>query len=342
MKSYLVKPITPLQYILLIVTFQISVGFLSLPGDLAEFAGTDGWLAIIPGWAVATVAALAIVKVMGYHPEGTVLDLLKRYMGVWAARAAAVVFIAYFLMLAYDGYAITTLVIKLWLLPTTYLYILTMLLMIPTYQIAKHGVQAIGRYSEIVAMMCIALPVLYALTFRFAHWLNLLPILKEGLAPVLIAVKTMIYPMIGMILALFIYPNLNQKKKAASSIVIANTMTCCLYLLVTLVCFVYFSPDEIGKFNNPVITIMKSIEFQFIERIEVPFIAFYLFIFSCIWIPSMYMASYCSAWLFGKGSERVHLAVLCALMVASIVIYRPSYMDMGWLNRYLNGIGFAI
>lgn len=333
MKSYAVRPISTLQYILVISTFQISVGFLSLPRDLAKQAGTDGWLAIPIGWAGATVASLAIVRVMTYNPDGTILDLIKRYMGVWAAKAAAAVFFVYFLILGYDGYIISSLVVKLWLLPTTYVYLLTLLMLIPTFQIGQHGLQVLGRYSEIVALLSLWVPLIYITTLRYAHWLNLLPVFKEGVAPVLSAAKTMVYPMLGIILAFFLYPHLVKKQKAASAIVISNTISCIAYLAITLICFVYYSPDEITDFNNPVITIMKTIEFRFMERVEVPFIAFYLFIFSCIWIPSMYIASYCSAWLLGKGNERRHLAVLCVAIFLSVVFYRPSFMEVERLNN---------
>ena len=44
MKTY--RPITTLQFILMISTFQISVAFLALPRELARHAGTDGWMTV--------------------------------------------------------------------------------------------------------------------------------------------------------------------------------------------------------------------------------------------------------------------------------------------------------
>jgi len=117
------RPVSMLQFTLMVSTFQISVAFLALPRELAKYAGTDGWIAIFGGWGLATLASIALIKVMKNSPTGSILELIQRFMGVWASKIAAVIFIAYFLLLAYHGYMIATLVIKLWLLPSTYLYI---------------------------------------------------------------------------------------------------------------------------------------------------------------------------------------------------------------------------
>jgi spore germination protein (amino acid permease) len=248
----------------------------------------------------------------------------------------------YFLLLAYDGYAVATLVIKLWLMPTTLIYILAFLLLIPTYQIAQHGFQVIGRYTEIVSMLSMWIPLVYVSTLNRAHWLYLLPLFKEGWLPIFTSIKIMIYPLLGIVLVLFLYPHLVKKEKAMTAMVISNSLTCLAYLGITIICFVYFSPDEIGEYNDPVISILKSIEFQFIERVEVLFIAFYLFIFSCIWIPSMHIVSRCSATLLGKGKDNIHLAAWCILMEISFFIYRPSFMAAAQINNSLNLIGFVM
>ncbi|NUU78842.1 GerAB/ArcD/ProY family transporter [Paenibacillus xylanilyticus] len=340
MKS--LRPVTMLQFILIISTFQISVAFLSIPRELARHAGTDGWMVIFLGWGLAALASIAIVKLMKYNPNSTILELIQRYIGVWAAKVASFIFMAYYLLLAYDGYMIASLVIKLWLLPSTYIYVLVLLLLIPTFQIAQHGFQAIGRYSEIVTMLSLWIPFIYVSTLSRAHWLYLLPLFKEGWFPVLSSIKFMIYPMLGIGLVLFLYPHLVNKEKALPAMIISNTLTCIVYLGITLICYVYFSPDEIGVYNDPVISIMKSIEFQFIERVEVVFIAFYLFVFSCIWIPSMYLVSRCSASLVGIGQERYHLAVWCIVIEISFFLYRPSFIESATINYTLNFIGFIM
>ena len=73
--------ITFFQYIFLIHGVQLGVGILTLPSELAEKAGTDGWISIIIGWFISTLAGLLIVQVMKKYPNGTIIDLLTHYFG---------------------------------------------------------------------------------------------------------------------------------------------------------------------------------------------------------------------------------------------------------------------
>lgn len=342
MKSYVGKQITLFQFISIISGSQVSVAVLNLPRKLSEAADTDGWIALIIGWALSLIAGLAIVGVMKYYPNGTLFDLLSEYMGRWAGVLAAMLFALYFFYLMYDGLVRTILVTKTWLLPTTQSFVLMPLLLIPAYAIVRHGLRNVARYAELVIWLSLWIPFVYLFTLKHAHWLYLLPILKGGWVPVLTAVKSTIYPMLGMVEIFVLYPHLKYKQYAAKGIVIANSITMLLYLFVTIICYVYYSPEESHLFNDPVISVLKSIEFKFIERIEVPFISYYLFIFSLIWIPTMYLISFCTAWMFKQESIVVPLRLLIVLLVIGTYFYFPTYNVSTYLGGKLTLIGLTM
>ncbi|WP_341278545.1 endospore germination permease [Paenibacillus sp. FSL H8-0537] len=340
MKSYVGKQITLFQFIAIISGSQVSVAVLGLPRRLAEAADTDGWIALIIGWALSLIAGLSIVRIMKFHPNGNLFDLLSENIGKWAGKLAALLFALYFFYLMYDGLARTILVTKTWLLPTTQTFILMPLMLIPAYSIVRHGIRNVARYAELVIWMSLWIPFIYLYTLKHAHWLYLLPILKNGWMPVLAAVKSTIYPMLGMVEIFVLYPHLKYKQYAGKGIVIANSITALLYLFVTITCYVYFSPEENKLYNDPVISVLKSIEFKFIERIEVPFIAFYLLIFSLIWVPTIYLVSFCTAWLFKQDSIIVPLRVLIISLAIGTYFYFPTYNVSTYMANSLNSVGF--
>ena len=45
-----------MQYIFLIHGVQAAIGLLTLPRELAEIAGTDGWISIIIGYFLSTAS----------------------------------------------------------------------------------------------------------------------------------------------------------------------------------------------------------------------------------------------------------------------------------------------
>ncbi|RCW45477.1 GerAB/ArcD/ProY family transporter [Paenibacillus prosopidis] len=336
------KSITSMQYIFIISGIQVSVSILSLPRDLADAAGTDGWIAIPIGYILSVAAGFIIVKVMQNAPEDTIFDLLSRLMGAWAGKCFALLLGVYFLSFMYDSLNRAILITKDWLLPNTQPYLLMILLLVPTYIVAKHGPQILGRYSEFVFFLSIWIPFIYLFTLENAHGLHLLPLFKEGVLPVLSAVPAMLYPSLGMVTTFILYPHLKNKEKAPINLLISNSLTMLIYLYITIICFVYFSPDEITLYNEPIVSILKSIEFRFIERIEVPFIAFYLFIFSLAWIPSAYIAAFCISWISGKKDVALPLQIFCIVITVSSFFFLPTFNQNDRLGLWIGWLGISI
>jgi spore germination protein (amino acid permease) len=341
-KKYAFNEITLMQFVFLNFGLQVSVGLLALPRALAERADTDGWLVIIVGWIISVMVGLVIVQVMKKYPDGTLPDLLTRYFGKWIGKAGAILFAVFIFYYGYTGLVRTVLYTKVWLLPQTPLYIIMLLLLIPTYVIARNGLRILGRYAELVVFISLWIPLIYLIPLKDAHWLHLAPVLKAGWQPVLSAVQYILLSYSGLVAIFIFYPFLRNKRMAAAGIVISNTLSMLVFLFVTLVCFVYFSPDEIREYNEPVVNVLKTIEFKFIERVEVLFIAFFLFIFSLGWIPAMYMCVFCTSWLFGKQDHRSHLRLLWLLLAVGSFFFMPTFNQSDLMEKYLTIITVGI
>ncbi|MEW9700008.1 endospore germination permease [Paenibacillus sp. SI8] len=341
MNKYAFNEITFIQYILLTSGMSLSVVFLTVPQVLAEKAGTDGWIALLIGWIISVAASLVVIQVMKKCPDGTLLDLLTRYLGKWAGRVAAILFALYFFYYGYTGMVLTVLVTKDWLLPQTQAYLIMLLLLVSTYLIIRGGMRSVGRYAEIVIFVSLWIPIVYLLPLKNAHWLYLLPVIKEGWKPVWTAVPSTFFYYLGFATSFIFYPFLKDKQKASIGIVTSLTLTLLAYLFITLVCFVYFSPDEIRVFNQPGISVLKLIEFKFLERIELLFIAFYILIFSLGWLPSMYASLFCTSWLLGKKEHRGHLRLFWLVIAIGTYFFMPTNNQSDKLNAFLGKIGLG-
>ncbi|OPH46790.1 spore gernimation protein [Paenibacillus ferrarius] len=334
--------ITSLQYIFINSGLQVSVFFLSLPRILAENAGTDGWMSLIIGWLITIATSLIVIKIMTKYPEGTLLDLLTRYGGKWVARAAAVLLLLYLFYFGYSCLIQTALITKEWLLPQTSAYMIILLLLIPTYVVSTSGIRIIGRYAELVTLFSLWIPLIYLIPLKESHWLHLLPLAGEGWKPISAGVPYSLYCFLGFVTTFILYPFLQNKRQASMAMTVSNTLTLLAHLFVTIVCYVYFSPEEIQFYNEPAINVLKIIEFKFIERIEVIFIAFYLLIFSLGWIPTLYLCAYCTNWLRGTKSERNHVRVLCLLLAVGSFFFIPSLHQNDRMERIFLRAGILI
>ncbi|UKS24332.1 endospore germination permease [Paenibacillus sp. HWE-109] len=341
MKKYAYNEITLMQFICILSGVQLSVGLLALPQRLAQRAGTDGWIGLLLIWVFTVIANLIIVRVMSSYPQGTMMDLLTHYCGRWVGKIAAVLLALYFFLYGYVGITRTILYVKQWLLPQTSTFQIMLLLLIPTYTVARNGLRIVGRYAELVFFISLWIPFAYLLPLQDAQWLYLLPVLKEGWLPILSAAEIAFLSFSGIGITMVLYPFLLHKRQAFAGVAISNTVSMLVFLMISLICFVYFSPSEIKEYNEPVVNVLKNIEFKFIERIEVVFISFYLFMFSLSWIPTFHASAFCVSWMLGKPDHRNPLRVIWLILAAGTLLFMPSFTQNDMMGRWLSKIAFG-
>ncbi|WP_242319044.1 endospore germination permease [Bacillus cereus group sp. BfR-BA-01349] len=292
MNSHRKAKITVLEYILCIHTLQIASGILIMPSSIAAIAGTDGWISVILGWGLTSVVGVFIVFLMNAHKEMTFHEILTLYFGRFLGRLLLICYSFYLAFVGFNTLLRAIDIVKVWIFPSVPSYQIVVLLLLPLFVLVRHGVEAISKYNEVVFFLTICLPVLliFSLNNSF-HPLNVLPVIKEGWKPIFIAMKETITPYAGLEIAYFLYPFLSRKDKAMQGILIANTLTLIVFLYVTLLCYVYLSPEGIKHLIWPVFHLLKGIQFDFLERFEIIYIAYYLFMFSTTIIPYLFFAT---------------------------------------------------
>lgn len=334
--------ITTVQFIMIIHSMQLGVSALSLPADLAKISGTDGWIALLFGWLGSTIASLIIVQVMKKHPQGTIIELIGHYFGKWIGRLAMIFFGVYATIYAYLILDRMVLLIQSWIMQQSSTYVLMVMFIVPAYMIVKGGVRVIGRYAEIVVFSSAWMLFVLFVLLNEANWLHLQPVLKEGWMPVFRTIQTTILSFLGFEIVYFIYPHLEKKQHASVGVLIANAYTLSIYLIITIVCFLVFSPDEITQFNDPVITVFKIIEYRFVERFDIIMLTWYLLVISKTWIPPLYMAVYCTKRLLVFGKTQTYLWIFLLGMCLTTYIWNPNWNNSTKALKWFNTFGFGV
>ncbi|RTE09171.1 GerAB/ArcD/ProY family transporter [Paenibacillus whitsoniae] len=334
--------ITLLQYILTIHSVQIGAGLIPLPGELAKGCGTDGWIALILGYIVSIAAGLIIVQVMKLHPQGTITDLVAHYFGRWAAKGLMIVFICYFIAFMYFIYHRMALLVQNWIMQQTSPYLLMLLFLPPAYVIANGGFRIFSRYAEITFILSLFIPLALLFLLKNAHWIHLLPIVQNGWMPIFRTLRSTLVTFFGFEMAFFLYPYLENQKAASLGIVLANTITLCVYLFFTLLSFVIFSPDELVTYHNTLISLFKMVEFRFVERYDILILSVYVLLIMRTWLPMMIAVALCTKQLGIKGSSGLHIGILLAGMVIVTWLNNPSWNFSTRLNNWLLYAGSAV
>ncbi|MBE5100303.1 GerAB/ArcD/ProY family transporter [Priestia aryabhattai] len=339
MRKYINNEITLMQYIFLIHGIQIGTGVLQLPQILAEKAGMNGWIPLICGWALSSAASLIIIQVMKKHPQATLMDIMTTYFGKWIGKVSSILLLIYFSIVSFTLIQKSILFIQVWLLPGVPSYIIMFLFSVPTYIIARNGIRIIGRYAELAFFLVLWMPLFYIIALnQNHHWVHLLPLFKN-IQQSLMATQSTIVSFLGFEVTFLFYPFLKEKKAAPLGIIIANSLSLLVFLFVTIACFVFFSPDEITHYYEPTLSMLKVVEFRFIERMEIIFLAFYLFILSTTWIPYIYSLAFCTTWLFNKGKSKNYLLLYLLFFILIMYFVVPTFPRNDSLMVFYQKIG---
>jgi spore germination protein (amino acid permease) len=331
------------QYVFLIYKTQIGVGVLTLPHDLFVVSESDGWIAIIIGWVITTIISFLIIHTLEKNPNENLFDLLPKYFGKWLGKLILVCWILYALFAASTSFIYTVYLIKVWVLPNTNPVLIGLLFIVPIYQITRLGLPMISRYAEFTFLITIWMYPIILITAKDGIWLNLIPIARDGFLPILKSTPITALSFLGFEMAFVLYPRLQNKKKAYKGILLANTMTAIVLIMVSILSYVRLSETELSFAVWPTLDLIKLVHFPFLERLEIIFISAYIIILFMSVIPYLHMSLVGSSHLFQRSIKKPLLLAILLLWVVGlffpIIGFQPIISIKKWLST--SGLIFA-
>ncbi|MGD8189324.1 GerAB/ArcD/ProY family transporter [Brevibacillus ginsengisoli] len=326
MRKYAMNEITLIQYIFLLHSAQVGTGVLSLPRTVAETSGTDGWICIVIAWVINCLAGCLMLLTLRKYPDFTLPDLFGYLFGKWFGKLLLLPLLAYFAFFGLDIMVNSMLYIKSWFLTKTPAYLVVFLFAIPSFLVVRNGVRVQGRYVELIFYLTMWMPLVMLIPLGKGNHLHLLPVLKEGWGPVVKGLTNTVFAYAGIEALFFLYPFLQKKKYAIHGFLIANTLTMLYYLYVTIVCFIFFTPDGITSLNQPVLSLLKNIEFRFLERFDMIFLAIYLLVVSKAWVVYIYCTVFSSSQILNKQDHSKHTAIYFLLAIVCVYVINPTWI----------------
>lgn len=152
--------------------------------------------------------------------------------------------------------------------------------------------------------------------------------------------KAMSFSFLGLELLFLYYPFLQDPEKSQKWAQFGHLYTICIYLGLTFVTTVYFSPEHLSHTVWPTLSMWKIIRFPFIERFE--------FIGIATWIMILLPNICLSCWAASRGlkdlcglRQKSLLPCLLSILFLMIVFISGRYATAS-LNRIISSIGFYI
>ncbi|MDO0823976.1 GerAB/ArcD/ProY family transporter [Desulfosporosinus nitroreducens] len=174
------------QFMVLGAAVLMGTTFLPIASMVTGVASRDGWMSVLPGFAVGIPYSLMVISLLEQYPQKNLLQISEILLGKWICKIIGIVYIlitGYFggLLLGQVGDIYQSSIMQL--TPIGMFYLGGILLV---FCLIRSGIEVFARFSEIIfPLIVIALVLNMGLSMPRIEQGEFLPILSEGIKPII-------------------------------------------------------------------------------------------------------------------------------------------------------------
>jgi len=307
--------ISTLQMEFMIIPAIIATGVLSIPSISGKYARHDMWMTPIVGSIIGFITVYIVWKLHQLFPKLTPFQYSEKILGKVVGRIFSLFLIFFFLhdtgivIRQYSDF-ITSNVMR-----ETPSVVFSISITFVSALAVRGGIEVIARSAVICTTIFLCVSLVLLLLIKDVEVSYMLPILEDGLLPVMKGALVHTAWFSEFFLLAFIYPFINTRGKGLKS-----GMKASLYVMLLLLYFHLFVLTilEVSAVNQlyPVHSIIRSISvFGFFENFEI--------IITASWVLGnfikvsvfLYVANLGIAQLFGLSNYQITVFPLSLLLV---------------------------
>ncbi len=320
--------ISKYQLAAMIILFQIG----STPlFELGIKAGQDAWLVVVTSMLLGLMLLFLFLAIQRREPERNLSQLLIRNFGSFAGKFVLLLYALWFVYEAMRNLRDFGDLTLLTILPRGPIsLIMLIMLTLSIYAIYK-GIEVFFRFAEfIVAGVLVFYIILLIMQFisGVVYWDNLLPILENGIQPILKeSMTTVWFPFGQMVIFLMFWSYLNEKKGLSKTSIRSYFVSGVVILLADIMNLLVLGPQLASISTVPLLQSVQLIQIaEVFERFDaLVILLFYagIFIKATLW----YLAAVLGlSQLFNTDYRRFVLPV-------GAIMYAASFLPRSWQSH---------
>ncbi|WP_368505357.1 GerAB/ArcD/ProY family transporter [Alkalihalophilus sp. As8PL] len=348
MKSPLSYSISPGEMCLTLVSMIVGVGVLTLPRALAsEINLADGWISIILAGAIIILFIILYVRLQQHFPGETLLEYIgKGKVWKWIARGISLLFLIYFLCLMAYEVRVLALLIRMYLLDQTPSEVIAALMLLCTTYAVSKGTQGIVHLSLMfLPIVVFVLLGLISFTTIKADFTNLLPVMPEGVLPVLAATKVTLLSFLGIEILFFLMARMKKSEIKVFPLITGIMLVALLYLLVTVVTYANFTVDTTTQITFPTVELAKQLEIPggFFERLESLMITVWLItIFNTISIVQLIFVQLFQKSFMKENAKANYIPMISIFFIFIVAFIPDSITETFMFGEWISWLGTSL
>ncbi|MGN8646829.1 GerAB/ArcD/ProY family transporter [Gracilibacillus sp. HCP3S3_G5_1] len=322
------RQISNTQLFALIVTFEIGSTTIFALGIGAK---KDAWIVILLSFVLSFILLWVYTQIPKYYPKQNFAEILNDCLGVILAKPLLFLYSMYFLSQATHNFYEFGALIKMAALPNTPLLVILYIYIIVMVYLLHKGIEVVARSLEIF------LPCLFffLLAAYFLNMIsgefeigNLLPILGEGIEPILTEIPRVVaFPFGEMVVFLAIWHYVNKQEYIRKTTFIAVTVSTFLLLIAQIV-FIAVLGSELAAISEiPLLEVMLSIHIAMIFT-NLDIIGVFIIFIGGFYKTAIHFYGFTLVftWLLNKSNSK-WIIVIFGLLLPLLSILRFDNLD---------------
>ncbi|KGK89436.1 spore gernimation protein [Desulfosporosinus sp. HMP52] len=332
------------QFTILGAAVLMGTTFLPIASLTTGVADRDGWMAVLPGFALGIPYGLMIMSLYKKYPQKNLLQMTEMLLGKWVCKIIGVLYI---LIMSYFGGLLLGQIGDIYessIMPRTPIEMFYLGGLLLVLYLARSGIEVFTRFTEVVfPLIVIALVLNMGLSIPRIEQGELMPILGQGIIPIILAgSKVTPFVMEYILFLAGILPFLPADKQEFTSLKkgvwLAVFLVGFMNTLVVLMQIVIFGPSETVNLVYGLLVLGKMVEVsRTIAGVESLFLGAWFgalvikicaFFFVVLWSLES---------LFGLKGTKSHLVVGMIFMGVALNNKRGPglVVEIGLVDNYL-------
>ncbi|GEN55219.1 germination protein XA [Halobacillus faecis] len=251
---------------------------MGVPRILVLEAGVDAWVSVLVAGLYLHFIVFIMLQILKSYENADILGIQQDLFGIWIGKALGTVYVLYIFLLLLTVIKNYIEVVQVFVFPEMPIWLMALfLLSLMVYSILG-GFRVVVGTSVVFFFLTIWLVFTIYKPITYMDWEHFLPVFQTPAPDLLKGVQQVTFTVLGLEILLFVYPFIQDKKRAAIPAHAGVFFTTCLILLVTVVSIGYFSPDQLKSTVWATLSLFKIISFSVLERFDFIAVALWMMV----------------------------------------------------------------
>lgn len=327
----------PFHAAVLIYMTQMGVVLFSLPREIAETYGYNGWIMLLVHALAVQVNILLIGLVFKLGSGKSIFDIMERPLPKWLCYPVYAFLICLWSLIGCLAAKNYVMIFQILAFPNMHPMMLKALLDVLAFFLICRGIYSISKAATAFFWLIVWMLLLLLFHIHEFEWSRMTTFFLQEASHFNIQSTVGIHSsFLGYELSLLLLPYMEKNKSFTKAISAGHWFTTFHYLAISIVCFGFFSFQQLKHFLFPTVNLLSYIELAFVERLENLFFAFFLI--TNLWTIVMYIWAAKTTFLRIMPKAKPKWLTFILLAVAYAIAWIPVSYDE--VERWLYLMGF--